>query len=88
LAGKTCAPVQVVADITVQRVRAAAGGSFSVSGGQDVVVSVAPDLAERLVVALSRDGAQLRAGVLTGPPTPEGSVPQPSLDCSGAGSGP
>jgi hypothetical protein len=88
LAGKTCAPVRVVADITVQRVHVAAGGSFSVSGGQDVVVSVPPDLAERLVVALSRDGAQLRAGVLSGPRSPDESDAQPSLDCSEAGSGP
>lgn len=67
LSTKACAAVVLLADVTVQDVHASAGGSFSSTGGQNVVVSVAPALAGRVVAALALDGATIRAGVLTGP---------------------
>lgn len=67
LSTKSCASVVLLADVTVQDVHDSAGGSFSSSGGQNVVVSVPPDLAGRVVAALALDGATIRAGILTGP---------------------
>jgi SAF domain-containing protein len=62
-----CSSTVLLPDVTVQAVRADAGGSFGTgTGGQDVVVSVAPPLADRVVQALALDGAKLRAGVLVG----------------------
>ncbi len=44
-----------------------ASGGFSTSGtGQDVVVSVTPELARRVVAALAIQDATIRAGVLSG----------------------
>jgi hypothetical protein len=63
----SCQSVVLLLDVTVQDVRAADTGSFASSGaGQQVVLSVAPDLAERVVHALAIDGATIRAGVLSG----------------------
>jgi hypothetical protein len=71
----TCSSVVLLPDITVQAVHADTGGSFSTgSGGQDVVVSVAPELADRVIESLALDGAQLRAGVLVGPRASTGSA--------------
>ncbi|PZS37073.1 MAG: hypothetical protein DLM58_00245 [Pseudonocardiales bacterium] len=67
LTTKACASLVLLADVTVQDVHAATGGSFSSSGGQNVVISVAPDLAGRVVAALAGEGATIRAGILTGP---------------------
>lgn len=67
LSTKACATVVLLADVTVQDVHSSAGGSFSSSGGQNVVVSVSPTLAGRVVAALALDGATIRAGILTGP---------------------
>ncbi len=75
----TCSSLVLLTDVTVQAVRADPDGSFSAgSGGQDVVISVAPTLADRVIQALALDGAQIRAGVLVGagPETRSGSVPQ------------
>lgn len=64
---KTCSSVVVLPDVTVQTVHADSGGSFSSgTGGQDVVISVPPSLADRVVTALALDGATVRAGVLVG----------------------
>jgi hypothetical protein len=64
----TCRSVVLLPDVTVQAVHADSGGSFSSGdGGQDVVISVAPPLADRVIQALALDQAQLRAGVLIGP---------------------
>lgn len=62
-----CSSVVLLPDVTVQAARADTSGSLSSSGdGQDVVISVAPPLAERVIAALALDQAELRAGVLVG----------------------
>lgn len=67
LSTRSCPSVVVLPDVTVQDVRAAASGGFSTSGtGQNVVVSVTPALAQRVVAALAIQDATIRAGVLTG----------------------
>jgi hypothetical protein len=80
LASKACPAVVLLADVTVQSVHASAGTSFSSSGGQNVVVSVSPSLAERVVAALALDGATIRAGVLTGLQRPGANEALPALD--------
>ena len=82
LSTRSCPSIVLLPDVTVQDVRVAASGGFSTSGtGQDVVVSVAPALARRVVAALAIQDATIRAGVLTGART--GSSGLPSLDaCS------
>jgi hypothetical protein len=63
----TCSSVVLLPDVTVQDVHADTGGSFSSgSQGQDVVISVEPALAGRVIAALAIDQAQIRAGVLVG----------------------
>jgi hypothetical protein len=67
LSTPTCPSVVLLPDVTVQDVRTGDGGGFSSTGdAQDVVVSVAPELAQRVVAALAIDNATIRAGVLTG----------------------
>ena len=67
LSTSTCPSVVLLPDVTVQDVRTGDGGGFSADGSaQDVVVSVAPELAQRVVEALAIDNATIRAGVLTG----------------------
>jgi hypothetical protein len=64
---KTCSSVVVLPDVAVQAVHTDSGGSFSSgAAGQDVVISVAPELADRVVTALALDEATVRAGVLVG----------------------
>jgi hypothetical protein len=63
-----CTSVVLLPDVTVQAVRTDQGGSFGGgSGEQDVVISVPPRLADRVVQALALDAVQVRAGVLLGP---------------------
>jgi hypothetical protein len=63
----SCSSMVLLLDVTVQAVHDESSGSFSSGGdGQDVVVSVAPQLADRLVEALALDQVQLRAGILVG----------------------
>lgn len=67
LSTKSCPTQVLLSDVTVQDVHAADAGSFASGGtGQDVVLSVAPDLAQRVVGALALEDATVRAGVLTG----------------------
>lgn len=82
-----CASVVLLPDVTVQAVHGDTGGSFGAGAdGQDVVVSVAPGLAERVVAALALDDVRLRAGVLTGPVPAGGQPVLPELGaCAGAG---
>jgi hypothetical protein len=62
-----CTSVVVLPSVVVQDVRTDPVGSFtSGTGGQDVVISVDPSLADRVIAALAIDQAQVRAGVLTG----------------------
>jgi hypothetical protein len=88
LATKACASVVLLADVTVQDVHASAGSSFSSGGGQNVVVSLPPELAGRVVSALAIDGATIRAGVLTGPASPTANETLPTLNACTATSGP
>jgi hypothetical protein len=88
LATKTCTSVVLLADVTVQNVHVSAGGSFASSGGQNVVVSLPPALAGRVVGALALDGATIRAGILTGPTQPAANDALPALDSCAAGAGP
>jgi SAF domain len=74
----SCSSVVLLRDEVVQAVHAAGGGSFDAgTGGQDVVISVAPALAERVITALALDDAKVRAGVLIG--SPDGGDDQSAL---------
>ncbi len=84
LASKACPAIVLLADVTVQAVHGSAGTSFASSGGQNVVVSVSPNLADRVVAALALDGASIRAGVLTGPQRPGANEALPALDTCAA----
>jgi hypothetical protein len=81
----TCSSLVLLADVTVQAVHADSGGSFATgTGGQDVVISVAPPLADRVIAALALEEAKLRAGVLVGarggpPPSGRSAAPLPDL---------
>lgn len=89
LSTHTCPSVVLLPDVTVQDVKSTdSGGGFSTAGtGQDVVVSVAPDLASRLVGALAIENATIRAGVLTGGARTSGSAAAlPALDSCAPGS--
>lgn len=64
----SCPALVLLPDVAVQGVHSDPDGAFgSGSGGQDVVISVAPEVADRVMQALALDEAQLRAGVLVGP---------------------
>jgi hypothetical protein len=66
-----CASLVLLPDVTVQAVHSDSGGSFAGGNdGQDVVISVPPDSAERVVAALAMQDVQLRAGILGGPARP------------------
>lgn len=84
LSTPACPSVVLLSDVTVQDVRTADTGTFSSTGsGQDVVLSVAPELAQRVVQALAIDNATIRAGVLSG--MPRGAAPLPAIDaCAGS----
>lgn len=72
-----CLSTVLLPDVTVQAVRPESDASFSSGAdGQDVVISVAPPLADRVVHALTLDEARLRAGVLVGTgPAESGALP-------------
>ena len=67
LSTTACPSVVLLAEVTVQDAHAAGSGAFaSTGGGQDVVMSLVPALADRVVGALAIKDATIRAGVLTG----------------------
>jgi hypothetical protein len=66
VSSSSCASVVLLPDVTVQSVRKGNGSLSSTSDGQDVVIAVQPDQADRVIAALAIDGAQIRAGVLVG----------------------
>lgn len=76
---KTCPSVVLLADVTVQQVQASDRQVGSRSG-QDVVLGVSAALADRVVTALARDGALIRAGVLTGAQRAGANDSLPALD--------
>ena len=84
LSTPACPSVVLLADVPVQRARAASA-AFGSGTGQQVVISVAPVLAQRVMTALAIEKAVLRAGVLTGSAAPDAGA-LPSLgDCVTAG---
>jgi SAF domain len=79
-----CPSVVLLSDVTVQQAKAASSGAFAGGGGQDVVLSLPPALAQRVVGALALPDASIRAGVLDGPAA-GGSGGLPDLaGCGGA----
>jgi hypothetical protein len=63
----SCGSVVLLPNVTIQGTHTDNSGSFDTGNdGQDVVISVAPELADRVVTALALDDAALRAGVLVG----------------------
>jgi len=82
---KTCRAAVLIGQATLQQVRDASG-SFTSDGGQDVVLSLSPELASRVVDALALPDAKVRAGLLSGPTDPHANDGLPSLDgCGEAG---
>jgi hypothetical protein len=82
LSTSSCASLVLLSDVSVQAVRSDPDRAFSgATGAQDVVISVPPALADRVVRALGFDQAQLRAGVLVGAAPPVPALP----DLSGCG---
>ena len=88
-----CASVVLLDDVTVQDVRTDTSGSFEDgSNGQDVVISVAPALAGRVIAAQAITDAKIRAGVLSGgtdptssstlPPAASGGLPSDLAGCA------
>lgn len=62
-----CPDVVLLPDVTVQDVRASDSDGFAATdGGQSVVLTVTPELADRVVTALAIKDATIRAGVLSG----------------------
>ncbi len=63
----TCSSVVLLDDVAVQSVHSDDSGTFgTASGAQNVVISVDPDQADRVIAALALDGAKLRGGILVG----------------------
>ncbi|MEO6885281.1 MAG: SAF domain-containing protein [Jatrophihabitantaceae bacterium] len=79
LSSKTCSPLVLLADATVQQVDSGQG-SFGTGVGQNVVLSLPAALAERVVDALALPDATIRAGVLTGPAVAHANDALPPLD--------
>jgi hypothetical protein len=61
-----CRSATVIDEVTVQGVQTARAGTLDASGGEDVIVRVSPQLADRVIQALSLDGGVLRAGIVEG----------------------
>jgi len=79
LSTPTCRSLVLLADVAVQSVHRDDTGSFSTgSDGQDVVIAVDPQLANRVISALAIEDAKLRAGILGGT-EPAASVALPDL---------
>ncbi len=72
----TCRSVVLLSDVTVQDVHVESD-AIGAGSGQDVVLSVSPALAARVVAALADKDAVVRAGVLTGTAagTPDDALP-------------
>ncbi len=87
LSTPSCPSTVLLRDVPVQDVHPADAGAFDSGGaGQDVVVTVAPDLAQRVVSALAIADATVRAGVLTGSGA-AAAASLPAIDgCGAAGS--
>jgi hypothetical protein len=84
LSTAACPSVVLLPDVPVQAVRADDSAFADGSGAQDVVINIAPPLADRVVQALAFDQAQLRAGVLAGPVHPPRGALHDISTCGGA----
>ena len=85
LSTKACPSLVLLSDVTVQQVHATDPGTFASGGsGQNVVLSVPPEVADRVVSALAIDDATLRAGVLTGAPRSGETAPADVDSCAAA----
>ncbi len=84
---KQCPSAIVLSEVTVQSVQSARA-SIGAGDGEDVIVRVSPDTAQRVVEALALTGSVLRAGIVTGTgPSAPDSAPLPDLSrCAGTGS--
>lgn len=80
----TCPSAIVLADTPVQDVQEAQGAGFGSSGGEDVVVRLSREDAQRVIEALALKGGTIRAGVVTGSAVSESAAPL--ADCAEAGS--
>ena len=78
LSTPTCRSVALLSDVTVQDVQAGSD-AIGAGTGQDVVLTVSPQLAERVVAALADKDSVIRAGVLTGTPAQDDATELPSL---------
>jgi hypothetical protein len=78
LSTPACRSVVLLSDVTVQDVHAGSD-AIGAGTGQDVVLTVSPQLAERVVAALADKDAAIRAGVLTGSPAQDVATSLPSL---------
>ena len=87
LSTPTCTSVVLVPSVAVQDVGGPDRG-LAASDGLEVVVTVSPQLADRVVAALALENVTLRAGVLSGHGTtaPGGALPDLS-GCSSDGAG-
>jgi hypothetical protein len=84
VSGARCPATVLLPDVTVQAVRADTGAFGTGADGQDVVISVSSEFAERVIAALALEDVQLRAGILTGTTSAtDPAVPLPDLrDCA------
>jgi hypothetical protein len=70
-----CPSAIVLADVAVQDLQGAHSGSLEATGGEDVIVRVAPGDAERVIQARALDGGVLRAVIVDGPPGSSAALP-------------
>jgi hypothetical protein len=78
LSTPACRSMVLLSDVTVQDVHAGSD-AIGAGTGQDVVLTVSAQLAERVVAALADKDAVIRAGVLTGTPAGGATTELPSL---------
>jgi hypothetical protein len=82
---KQCPSATVLADVAVQDAQASHDGGFAAGGGEDVIVRIDAQQAQRVIQALALDSAVLRAGILDGA-SPSAAASLPDLaTCATAG---
>lgn len=82
----TCASVVLLPSVAVQEVGDPDSG-LAATDGLEVVVTVSPELADRVVTALALDDVTLRAGVLSGAGTDPAAADLPALSGCGPDGG-
>jgi hypothetical protein len=82
LSSSACPSVVLLPDVTVQSVRTLDSG-FGAHDGQNIVISVAPEVASRVIAAQAFEDARVRAGILSGAqPADDAGLPD-ITDCAG-----